>query len=161
VLRLLHFHKSCEQELAPKDIDTRLGFLGQFARGFAGRNCARQVGGTYGRFSRPGTCFARATPFSQLISPLRNYLAEASERPLECGVLDWNWLTATVTGKDSEQSNAGQRKSDHAYSISGRRAIAGRRAKARNRDAQFDLDHLPASRASAAPHWAHLVSLET
>jgi len=76
-----------------QDIDTRLGFLGQFAA-VSQVELRAQVGGTLtGIFFKDGTLFGRATSFSPLIpAPTRL----RSPRPLPNSTLhrlDWNWLT--------------------------------------------------------------------
>jgi len=144
-----------------QDIDTRLGFLGQFAA-VSQVELRAQVGGTLtGIFFKDGDIVRKgdllftidARPYEITFAEANAQLEVASARlQLADRQLD--------RAKDLEQSNAGsvenvdQRISDQR---SARAAVED--AKARIRDAQFDLDHCRITAPFTGRMGTHLVSV--
>jgi len=144
-----------------QDIDTRLGFLGQFAA-VSQVELRAQVGGTLtGIFFKDGDT-VRKGDLLFTIDP-RPYEITLAEATAQLDVASARLELADRQlgrAKDLEQSNAGsvenvdQRTSDQR---AGRAAVED--AKARIRDAQFDLDHCRITAPFTGRMGTHLVSI--
>src|SRR6266702_757510 len=144
-----------------QDIDTRLGFLGQFAA-VSQVELRAQVGGTLtGLFFKDGD-IVRKGDLLFAIDP-RPYEITLAEATAQLDVASGRLELADRQldrAKDLEQSNAGsvenvdQRTSDHR---AGRAAVED--AKARIRDAEFDLDHCRITAPFTGRMGTHLVSV--
>ena len=144
-----------------QDIDTRLSFLGQFAA-VSQVELRAQVGGTLtGIFFKDGDIVRKGDLLFTIDSrPYEITLAEADAQ-LEVAAARLELADRQLDrAKDLEQSNAGsvenvdQRISDHR---SARAAVE--EAKARIRDAQFDLDHCRITAPFTGRMGTHLVSV--
>jgi multidrug efflux system membrane fusion protein len=144
-----------------QDIDTRLGFLGQFAA-VSQVELRAQVGGTLtGIFFKDGDVVRKGDLlFTIDARPYDITLAEANAQ-LEVAAARLELADRQLDrAKDLEQSNAGsvenvdQRVSDQR---SARAAVE--EAKARIRDAQFDLDHCRITAPFTGRMGTHLVSV--
>jgi membrane fusion protein, multidrug efflux system len=144
-----------------QDIDTRLGFLGQFSA-VSQVELRAQVGGTLtGIFFKDGD-IVRKGDLLFTIDP-RPYEITFAEATAQLDVASARLELADRQldrAKDLEQSNAGsvenvdQRTSDQR---AGRAAVED--AKARIRDAQFDLDHCRITAPFTGRMGTHLVSV--
>jgi len=144
-----------------QDIDTRLGFLGQFAA-VSQVELRAQVGGTLtGIFFKDGD-IVRKGDLLFTIDP-RPYEITLAEATAQLDVVTARLELADRQldrAKDLEQSNAGsvenvdQRISDQR---AGRAAVED--AKARIRDAQFDLEHCRITAPFTGRMGTHLVSV--
>src|SRR5438132_13099922 len=144
-----------------QDIDTRLGFLGQFAA-VSQVELRAQVGGTLtGIFFKDGDIVRKGDLlFTIDARPYEITLAEANAQ-LEVAAARLQLAERQLDrAKDLEQSNLGsvenvdQRTSDQR---SARAAVE--EAKARIRDAQFDLDHCRITAPFTGRMGTHLVSV--
>src|SRR5690348_3259847 len=144
-----------------QNIDTRLGFLGQFSA-VSQVELRAQVGGTLtGMFFKDGDIVRKGDLlFTVDPRPYEITLAEATAR-LDVASAHLELADRQLDrAKDLEQSNAGsvenvdQRTSDQR---SARAAVEG--AKARIRDAQFDLDHCRITAPFTGRMGTHLVSV--
>src|SRR5258705_4574837 len=144
-----------------QNLDTRLGFLGQFSA-VSQVELRGQVGGTLtGIFFKDGD-IARKGDLLFTIDP-RPYEITLAEATAQLDVASARLELADRQldrAKDLEQSNAGsvenvdQRTSDQR---AGRAAVED--AKARIRDAQFDLDHCRITAPFTGRMGTHLVSI--
>jgi multidrug efflux system membrane fusion protein len=144
-----------------QDLDTRLGFLGQFSA-VSQVELRAQVGGTLtGIFFKDGDIVRRGDLlFTIDPRPYEITLAEASAQ-LDVATAHLELADRQLDrAKDLEQSNAGsvenvdQRTSDQRAA---RAAVED--AKARIRDAQFDLDHCRITAPFTGRMGTHLVSV--
>src|SRR5690348_5117181 len=144
-----------------QDLDTQLGFLGQFSA-VSQVELRAQVGGTLtGMFFKDGDIVRKGDLlFTVDPRPYEITLAEATAR-LDVASAHLELADRQLDrAKDLEQSNAGsvenvdQRTSDQR---SARAAVEG--AKARIRDAQFDLDHCRITAPFTGRMGKHLVSV--
>ena len=144
-----------------QDIDTRLGFLGQFAA-VSQVELRAQVGGTLtGIFFKDGD-IVRKGDLLFTIDP-RPYQIMFAEATAQLDVASARLELADRQldrAKDLEQSNAGSMENVDQRTSDQRAARASvEDAKARIRDAQFDLDHCRITAPFAGRMGTHLVSV--
>src|SRR5260370_8469939 len=144
-----------------RDIDTRLGFLGQFAA-VSQVELRAQVGGTLmGIFFKDGDIVRKGDLlFTIDARPYEITLAEANAQ-LEVATARLKLADRQLDrAKDLEQSNAGSVENvDQRISDQRSARAAVEEAKARIRDAQFDLDHCRITAPFTGRMGTHLVSL--
>ena len=144
-----------------QDIDTRLGFLGQFAA-VSQVELRAQVGGTLtGIFFRDGDIVRKGDLlFTIDPRPYEITLAEANAQ-LEVAAARLELADRQLDrAKDLEQSNAGSVENVDQRTSDQRAAQASvEDAKARIQDAQFDLDHCRITAPFTGRMGTHLVSV--
>src|SRR2546429_4059912 len=144
-----------------QDIDTRLGFLGQFAA-VSQVELRAQVGGTLtGIFFKDGDIVRKGDLlFTIDARPYEITLAEANAQ-LEVAAARLQLAERQLDrAKDLEQSNAGSVENvDQRISDQRSARAAVEEAKARIRDAQFDLDHCRITAPFTGRMGTHLVSV--
>jgi multidrug efflux system membrane fusion protein len=144
-----------------RDIDTRLGFLGQFAA-VSQVELRAQVGGTLtGIFFKDGDIVRKGDLlFTIEARPYEITLAEATAQ-LEVATARLELADRQLDrAKDLEQSNAGSVENvDQRISDQRAARAAVEDAKARIRDAQFDLDHCRITAPFTGRMGTHLVSM--
>src|SRR5258707_546951 len=144
-----------------QDIDTRLGFLGQFAA-VSEVELRAQVGGTLTRiFFKDGDIVRKGDIlFTIDARPYEITLAEANAQ-LEVAAARLELADRQLgRAKDLEQSNAGSVENvDQRISDQRSARAAVEEAKARIRDAQFDLDHCRITAPFTGRMGTHLVSV--
>jgi multidrug efflux system membrane fusion protein len=144
-----------------EDIDTRLGFLGQFAA-VSQVELRAQVGGTLtGIFFKDGDIVRNGDLlFTIEARPYEITLAEANAQ-LEVAAARLELADRQLDrAKDLEQSNAGSVENvDQRISDQRSARAAVEEAKARIRDAQFDLDHCRITAPFTGRMGTHLVSV--
>jgi len=144
-----------------QDIDTRLGFLGQFAA-VSQVELRAQVGGTLtGIFFKDGDIVRKGDLlFTIDARPYEITLAQANAQ-LEVAAARLELADRQLDrAKDLEQSNAGSVENvDQRISDQRSARAAVEEAKARIRDAQFDLDHCRITAPFTGRMGTHLVSV--
>jgi multidrug efflux system membrane fusion protein len=144
-----------------EDIDTRLGFLGQFAA-VSQVELRAQVGGTLtGIFFKDGDIVRKGDLLFTIDSrPYEITLAEANAQ-LEVAAARLELADRQLDrAKDLEQSNAGSVENvDQRISDQRSAHAAVEEAKARIRDAQFDLEHCQITAPFTGRMGTHLVSV--
>src|SRR5258705_2713196 len=144
-----------------QDIDTRLGFLGQFAA-VSQVELRAQVGGTLtGIFFKDGDIVRKGDLlFTIDTRPYEITLAEATAQ-LDVASARLELADRQLDrAKDLEQSNAGSVENvDQRISDQRAARAAVEDAKARIRDAQFDLDHCRITAPFTGRMGTHLVSV--
>src|SRR5260221_3191393 len=144
-----------------QDLDTRLGFLGQFSA-VSQVELRAQVGGTLtGIFFKDGDIVPKGDPLFTLDPrPYRITLAEATAQ-LDVASARLELADRQLDrAKDLEQSNAGSVENvDQRISDQRAARAAVEDAKARIRDAQFDLDHCRIAAPFTGRIGTHLVSV--
>src|SRR6266404_3164280 len=144
-----------------QDIDTRLGFLGQFAA-VSQVELRAQVGGTLtGIFFKDGDTVRKGDVlFAIDARPYEITLAEANAQ-LEVAAARLELADRQLDrAKDLEQSNAGSVENvDQRISDQRSARAAVEEAKARIRDARFDLDHCRIAAPFTGRMGTHLVSV--
>src|SRR6266851_9621675 len=144
-----------------QDIDTRLGFLGQFAA-VSRVELRAQVGGTLtGIFFKDGDIVRKGDVlFTIDPRPYEITLAEAMAQ-LDVATARLELADRQLDrAKDLEQSNAGSVENvDQRISDQRSARAAVEEAKARIRDAQFDLDHCRITAPFTGRMGTHLVSV--
>jgi len=144
-----------------QDIDTRLGFLGQFAAD-SQVELRAQVGGTLtGIFFKDGDVVRKGDLlFTIDARPYEITLAEADAQ-LEVASARLELADRQLDrAKDLEQSNAGSVENvDQRISDQRSARAAAEEAKARIRDARFDLDHCRITAPFTGRMGTHLVSV--
>jgi multidrug efflux system membrane fusion protein len=144
-----------------QDIDTRLGFLGQFAA-VSQVELRAQVGGTLtGIFFKDGDVVRKGDLlFTIDARPYEITLAEADAQ-LEVASARLELADRQLDrAKDLEQSNAGSVENvDQRISDQRSARAAAEEAKARIRDARFDLDHCRITAPFTGRMGTHLVSV--
>jgi multidrug efflux system membrane fusion protein len=144
-----------------QDIDTRLGFLGQFAA-VSQVELRAQVGGTLtGIFFKDGDIVRKGDLlFTIDARPYEITLAEATAQ-LDVATAHLELADRQLDrAKDLEQSNAGSVENvDQRISDQRAARAAVEDAKARIRDAQFDLDHCRITAPFTGRMGTHLVSV--
>ena len=144
-----------------QDIDTRLGFLGQFAA-VSQVELRAQVGGTLtGIFFKDGDIVRKGDLlFAIDATPYEITLAEANAQ-LEVAAARLELADRQLDrAKDLEQSNAGSVENvDQRISDQRSARAAVEEARARIRDARFDLDHCRITAPFTGRMGTHLVSV--
>src|SRR5712672_1743255 len=144
-----------------EDIDTRLGFLGQFAA-VSQVELRAQVGGTLtGIFFKDGDIVRKGDLLLTIDArPYEITLAEANAQLEVAAARQVLADRQLERAKDLEQSNAGSVENvDQRISDQRSARAAVEEAKARIRDAQFDLDHCRITAPFTGRMGTHLVSV--
>jgi len=141
-----------------------LGFLGQFAAVSQVELARAQVGGTLtGIFFKDGDIVRKGDIlFTIDARPYEITLAEANAQLEVAAGSTGVWLTGNLAVPkiwNKATLDIGRKTLTSVYPINGRRAAAVEEAKARIRDAQFDLDHCRITAPFTGRMGTHLVSV--